>query len=318
MRNGYWLCLDELDFGPPDVLSLLYPVLEAKPRLCLKEHNGEVVEAHPGFRVFATGNSIGGDRDGHYAGTQPINAALLNRFNWSRASHSDQAAHRQAGGGNPALPTPESVEVPGPSSVRIRERLRQGNGQNAPLLPTLSTRELIQFCAKTLLYRDPLEAANLTFLSVIEDANVRQPIEEAVKLVFGKRVVVGRQSHSRDAICRTRKMPRTSRTSPSVGRVASEVNDPTEMEAIWAAYKRNSGTLSFQQIERDPKFHLRQANGNTAYRIIKKFDTLRKCAGASPNPHFSPRRATPFVAVGNGPGHKAWLSSTPRSVFCGD
>jgi hypothetical protein len=120
-------------------------------------------------------------------------------------------------------------------------------------LPTLSTRKLIQFCAKTLLYRDPLEAANLTFLSVVEDANVRQPIEEAVKLVFGKRVVMGRLSQAGDAIGRTRKTPRASRSSPGVGRVASEVTDPTEMEAIWVAYKKNGGTLSFQQIERSPR-----------------------------------------------------------------
>lgn len=278
MRNGYWLVLDEIDFGPPDVLSLLYPVLEAKPRLCLKEHNGEVVEAHPNFRVFATGNSIGGDRDGVYAGTQPINAALLNRF----------TGHGQAIRIKPLTARQEEEilrsRLPSLSKSLVRRacefagRLRQGDGQNAPLLPTLSTRELIQFCTKTLLYRDPLEAANLTFLSVVEDANLRQPIEEAVKLVFGKRVIVGRQSQSApgNASARTRKAP-TSASSRS-GRVASEVTDPTEMEAIWSAYKRNGGTLSFQQIERDPKFNLRQANGNTAYRIIKKYGEIRKGA----------------------------------------
>ena len=278
MRNGYWLVLDEIDFGPPDVLSLLYPVLESKPRLCLKEHNGEVVEAHPNFRVFATGNSIGGDRDGVYAGTQPINAALLNRF----------TGHGQAIRIKPLTAKQEeeilASRLPNLSKALVRRacefasRLRQGDGQNPPLLPTLSTRELIQFCAKTLLYRDPLEAANLTFLSVVEDANVRQPIEEAVKLVFGKRVIVGRQSQTRNTGARTRKTLRASHSSLRVGRVASEVTDPTEMEAIWAAYKKNGGTLSFQQIERDPRFNLRDANGNTALRIIKKFGELKKCA----------------------------------------
>ncbi len=280
MRNGYWLVLDEIDFGPPDVLSLLYPVLEAKPRLCLKEHNGEVVQAHPGFRVFATGNSIGGDRDGHYAGTQPINAALLNRF----------TGHGQAIRIKPLTAKQEeeilSSRLPNLSKSLVRRacefasRLRQGDGQNAPLLPTLSTRELLQFCSKTLLYRDPLEAANLAFLSVVEDTNVRQPIEEAVKLVFGKRVVLGRKSQSGVAIGGKRKTPRASRTSPGVGRVASEVTDPTEMEAIWAAYKKNGGTLSFQQIERDPRFNLRPANGNTAFRIIKRVNDSKKTSGA--------------------------------------
>jgi hypothetical protein len=68
------------------------------------------------------------------------------------------------------------------------------------------------------------------------------------------------------------------------------VTDLLEMEAIWAAYKKNGGTLSFQQIERDPKFNLRDANGNTAYRIIKRFAEMKKgaavtaTAGASAGP----------------------------------
>ncbi len=221
MRNGYWLVLDEIDFGPPDVLSLLYPVLEAKPRLCLKEHNGEVVEAHPGFRVFATGNSIGGDRDGVYAGTQPINAALLNRF----------TGHGQAIRVKPLTAKQEeeilSSRLPNLSKSLVRRacefagRLRQGDGQNAPLLPTLSTRELIQFCSKTLLYRDPLEAANLTFLSVVEDANLRQPIEEAVKLIFGKRFVMGRQLQAGDKSVESEK-----HRERSVRRAESGVSPP--------------------------------------------------------------------------------------------
>lgn len=98
--------------------------------------------------------------------------------------------------------------------------------------------------------------------------------------MFGKRVVVGRQLQTGDAIDRTRKTPRASRTSPGVGRVASEVADPTEMAAIWAAYKKNGGTLSFQQIELDPRFKLRKANGNTAFRIIKRVNDSKKTTGA--------------------------------------
>jgi hypothetical protein len=35
------------------------------------------------------------------------------------------------------------------------------------------------------LYRDPIMAAGLTFLSVVEDRNVRQPVEEGVPLKGG-------------------------------------------------------------------------------------------------------------------------------------
>jgi hypothetical protein len=43
--------LDEFDFGTPDILSIFYPVLESKPKLCLKEHDGEIVEAQPRINI---------------------------------------------------------------------------------------------------------------------------------------------------------------------------------------------------------------------------------------------------------------------------
>lgn len=55
-------------------------------------------------------------------------------------------------------------------------------------------------------------------------------------------------------------------------RVSSEVTDLTEMERIWKAYKKNGGTMSFEEIENDKSFGLKWANGMTAYRIIKKYN----------------------------------------------
>jgi hypothetical protein len=282
MRRGYFLILDEFDFGSPDILSIFYPVLEGKPKLCLKEHDGEVVEAHPRFRVFATGNSIGGDRDGVYAGTQALNAALLNRF----------TGHGQAIRIEAMTPKQERevlrARLPNMPGRLIRRacdlasRLRTGDGQNPALLPTFSTRELIQFCNKMLLYRDPAKAAELTFLSIVEDRNVRQPIEESVKLIFGRRVVLGRAHSPRGAgavestrVPRTPGKPRSAApvgaaAVPAEGRVASQVTDPAEIEAIWRAYKGNGGTHSFKQLEEDPRHNLRKANGNTAFRVVKK------------------------------------------------
>ena len=302
MRRGYFLILDEFDFGSPDILSIFYPVLEGKPKLCLKEHDGEVVEAHPRFRVFATGNSIGGDRDGVYAGTQALNAALLNRF----------TGHGQAIKIAPMTPKQERevlrARLPNMPGRLIRRacdlasRLRTGDGQNPPLLPTFSTRELIQFCNKMLLYRDPAKAAELTFLSIVEDRNVRQPIEESVKLIFGRRIILGR-AHSPSArgsgaveSKRASKAPgKPRRTAPAgaaampgEGRVASQVTDPSEIEAIWRAYKGNGGTLSFKQLEDEPKHNLRKANGNTAFRVVKKHNSPAKCEHSDAEKDASP------------------------------
>jgi len=58
------------------------------------------------------------------------------------------------------------------------------------------------------------------------------------------------------------------------GRIASEITDVSEIEAIWKAYRNNGGKLSYSRIEDELQFNLRKANGNTAYRICQKYATL--------------------------------------------
>jgi len=82
MRYGWGYLADEYDFAAPHVLSVYQPVLEGK-RLVIKEADEEwrVVDPHPNFRFFATGNTNGvGDETGLYQGTQIQNAANYERF----------------------------------------------------------------------------------------------------------------------------------------------------------------------------------------------------------------------------------------------
>ncbi len=286
MRHGYWLVLDEIDFGSPDILSILYPVLEGSPKLCLKEHDGEVIHAHPGFRVFATGNSIGGE-DSQYCGTQRLNAALLNRFTGHGQAIKVEAMQPKQEREVLLTRLPILSATLAKRACEFASRLRAGDAQNPALLPTFSTRELINFCSKMLLYRDPMKAAESTFLAVVQDKNIRQPLEATIGLIFGKRVglsrrgggtAVGRASGGGGRAPET-KAAKTAVGKPTrvtksrgegIGRVASEVTEPTEVAAIKAAYKGNGGTLSYKQIEDDPRWNLRKANGNTAYRIVNR------------------------------------------------
>ena len=274
MRNGFWIVADEIDMAPPDILSLLYPVLEASPKLCLKEHDGEVVHAHPRFRVFATGNSIGGD-DGQYCGTQRLNAALLNRFTGHgqaiKVEAMNQKQERQVLLSRLPMLSPALAK----RACDFAARLRTGDAQNPAQLPTFSTRELVNFCSKMLIYKDPLRAAAATFLSVVQDPNMRQPLEATIGLIFGKRVVCRAGGAARAPISRA--TPHSSAPSAEKesageksGRVASQVTNPAEVAAIRAAYRGNGGSLSYEQIEGDPRFNLRKANGSTAFRIIKR------------------------------------------------
>jgi cobaltochelatase CobS len=81
MRRGYWLVLDELDSGAPELLSIINPIAEKGGFLVLKEKHGEIVKPHPKFRLFGTGNTIGVMEEYAplYQGTRRMNAALIDR-----------------------------------------------------------------------------------------------------------------------------------------------------------------------------------------------------------------------------------------------
>ena len=74
------LVFDEYDAGRPDVMFVIQRVLEASGRLTLLDQN-RVIAPHPGFRLFATTNTVGlGDTTGLYHGTQQLNQGQMDRW----------------------------------------------------------------------------------------------------------------------------------------------------------------------------------------------------------------------------------------------
>lgn len=71
IRNGYCAILEEINFARPGVLGKLNSLLDETRQIDLP--NGEVLKAHPNFRVIATCNIM-------YEGTNRFNKALINRF----------------------------------------------------------------------------------------------------------------------------------------------------------------------------------------------------------------------------------------------
>nr|XP_054753628.1 midasin-like [Lytechinus pictus] len=52
VTHGHWILLEDIDYAPMDVISVLLPLLESRS-LCIPGH-GNVVKAAPGFQLFAT------------------------------------------------------------------------------------------------------------------------------------------------------------------------------------------------------------------------------------------------------------------------
>jgi MoxR-like ATPase len=71
IRYGYVGIIEELGFARPGVLGKINSLLDESRQIDLT--NGEVLKAHPNFRIIATTN-IG------YEGTNRLNKALVNRF----------------------------------------------------------------------------------------------------------------------------------------------------------------------------------------------------------------------------------------------
>ena len=71
VRNGYCAVLEEINFARPGVLGKLNSLLDENRQIDLS--NGEIVKAHPNFRMIATCNIA-------YEGTNRFNKALINRF----------------------------------------------------------------------------------------------------------------------------------------------------------------------------------------------------------------------------------------------
>jgi MoxR-like ATPase len=82
MENGWWLMLDEMDCAKTGIVMVLQSILErtqGKKRIFVPNYG--VVNVHPLFRIFGTGNTNGrGEYMELYPGTQILNEAFMDRF----------------------------------------------------------------------------------------------------------------------------------------------------------------------------------------------------------------------------------------------
>lgn len=73
VRHGGVLLINEVNFLPPRVATVLFSLLDGRREIALLDHKGEVIKAHPNLLII-------GDMNPDYLGTQPLNDAFRNRF----------------------------------------------------------------------------------------------------------------------------------------------------------------------------------------------------------------------------------------------
>jgi MoxR-like ATPase len=73
VRHGGVLLLNEIDFMPERITTILFGLLDDRREIQLLENGGEVIKAHPDLIVI-------GDHNPNYRGSRPMNQAWKDRF----------------------------------------------------------------------------------------------------------------------------------------------------------------------------------------------------------------------------------------------
>jgi cobaltochelatase CobS len=170
LRRPMALVLDEYDAGRPDVMFVIQRLLERDGRFTLLDQN-RVLRPHPGFRLFATANTIGlGNLNGLYHGAQRLNQAQLDRWNIVAALDHlpleeeiavvQARVPRLAGDASRALVA---------SMVAVAELTRKGF-QVGDLSTLMSPRTVISWAENIDIFGDAALAFRLSFLNRCDEA----------------------------------------------------------------------------------------------------------------------------------------------------
>lgn len=159
-QEGHWALFDEFDAAPSHVTFVLHSVMESPRQLTLMgREKGQEVKFHKNFRIIATANTLGyGDETGLYAGTAPMNEALLDRFgivirvDYPERESEIAIIQRRA----PGLRADWAEKM-----VKVAREVRDAQ-RNETTMVSLSTRRLIMWATKAARLGNARRAAQLT------------------------------------------------------------------------------------------------------------------------------------------------------------
>lgn len=177
MKNGWWICFDEIDYAEPEHLAILQSILEGEP-LILTQNKSEEIIPHSNFRVFATANTKGrGDETQSYTGTNVLNLAFLDRFSIFEMEYTSQEKNIVASIVKDSSLTKQIMDY--------FKLLRKATSTSAQELinAAFSTRRLIQF-AKVLAASEPLHEAIFFELAMRFEESEQPLIQEFAKDIW--------------------------------------------------------------------------------------------------------------------------------------
>lgn len=181
MEEGWWVLLDEIDMGLPSVLAVLQPVLEEDTRMLHIPETGETITPADGFAVFATGNTVGyrATSRAKHAGTNPMNAALLDRFGIViAADYPTRVEEIERVICNVPGARPDIVD----GICRVAEELRRDEKFRADF----STRRLVQWARLLVRHEyDILRTAELAVIRKLESATDAKVARQITRRIFG-------------------------------------------------------------------------------------------------------------------------------------
>ena len=163
------LVFDEYDAGRPDVMFVIQRVLEVEGKLTLLDQN-KVISPHPGFRLFATANTVGlGDTSGLYHGTPQINQGQMDRWHIvSTLNYLDPELELKVVLSKvPSLDNKEGLEV-ARNMISVANLSRQGFA-NGDISTLMSPRTVISWAENFKIFSDLNKSFEITFLNKCDE-----------------------------------------------------------------------------------------------------------------------------------------------------
>lgn len=168
-KNGWWFLADEINASSAEINFVYHQLLDDDGRIVLVEKGNEVVVPHENFKFFAAMNP-----PTEYAGTKPLNKALMSRFIVVKVDFPDPKIEEKI------LVDRTKIEATvAQKMVQCAAEIRV-NHQKEQIGFVFSTRDLLMWATMFKVYKKYLPSAEMTVLNKVSVDDL-----ESIKDIMG-------------------------------------------------------------------------------------------------------------------------------------